>query len=132
MHRISSAFKQSARAAEAGGEAGGESRRGILEGLLEDVSTLARLVGDRSFSVPGTAKLKLILCLVYMVSPIDLIPDFFLPFGLVDDAVVFGLLLKTLGDIAGQYRSFLKGKPARGAGSSSAVEVEAQRVTPAS
>ena len=132
MRRILDAFQKNARQSAGGGES---ASGGLLEALLEDVSTLFRLLGDRSFTVPGSSKLKLVACLVYMVSPIDIIPDFLLPLGLVDDAVVLGLLLKTLGDIAGQYRAFLKGKPARGSGGAAVeveVEVEAQRVTPAS
>jgi uncharacterized membrane protein YkvA (DUF1232 family) len=38
----------------------------------------------------------LLLCLAYMVSPIDIVPDFLLPFGLVDDGLVLYLLLKRL------------------------------------
>ena len=53
----------------------------------------------RVFRDPGVApgwKWRYLLVLLYLASPIDLIPDFFLPFGLVDDAYLLLLSLDNL------------------------------------
>jgi uncharacterized membrane protein YkvA (DUF1232 family) len=41
--------------------------------------------------------LAMIVAVVYIVSPIDIVPDFLLPFGIVDDATAFGWLLFAIG-----------------------------------
>jgi hypothetical protein len=41
--------------------------------------------------------LAMIVAVVYIVSPIDFIPDFLLPFGVIDDATAFGWLLFAIG-----------------------------------
>jgi uncharacterized membrane protein YkvA (DUF1232 family) len=38
--------------------------------------------------------------LLYLVSPIDLAPDIFVPFGFIDDAIVIGLLVTELSQLA--------------------------------
>jgi len=54
---------------------------------------LARLARDPR--VPGWAKRRLLACLAYFLSPIDLIPDL-LPVGFLDDVVVAAVTLHTL------------------------------------
>jgi len=54
---------------------------------------LARLARDPR--VPGWVKRRLIACLVYFFSPIDLIPDF-LPLGFLDDVIVAAVTLHTI------------------------------------
>jgi uncharacterized membrane protein YkvA (DUF1232 family) len=59
----------------------------LLARLVNDIVLSGRLLFDRRVS--GTAKLiPLVLCL-YLLSPLDLLPDVFLPFGLVDDIALF-------------------------------------------
>ncbi|SEF60639.1 Protein of unknown function [Thermomonospora echinospora] len=46
----------------------------------------------------GTGKIAaMIAAAVYIVSPLDLVPDVFLPVGVVDDATAFGWLVFALG-----------------------------------
>jgi uncharacterized membrane protein YkvA (DUF1232 family) len=45
---------------------------------------------------PLSAKLLIAGCVVYLLSPIDLIPDFIPVIGQADDVLVLGLLLKTV------------------------------------
>jgi uncharacterized membrane protein YkvA (DUF1232 family) len=63
---------------------------------IPDFITLCiNLVGDSR--VPAGLKLKIALCIAYLVSPVDLIPEFLAgPLGLVDDAVAMGLLVTSL------------------------------------
>ena len=64
-----------------------------LLGLIPDVLRLLRsLIGDRS--VPLDVRLVLIGLLAWIVSPIDLIPEFIPVLGPVDDAIVTVLILR--------------------------------------
>jgi uncharacterized membrane protein YkvA (DUF1232 family) len=60
--------------------------------LLPDfVALLVRLIADPR--VERALKGQLILVTLYVLSPLDLIPDFLLPLGLVDDTVAVALML---------------------------------------
>ena len=63
----------------------------------------AKLLGrlTRDTRVPITRKVLAALVLVYVVSPIDLIPDFLLGLGLIDDLVLVALALANLMESAG-------------------------------
>jgi uncharacterized membrane protein YkvA (DUF1232 family) len=54
---------------------------------------LARLARDPR--VPGWVKRRLVACLVYFLSPVDLIPDF-LPLGFLDDVIVAAVTIHTV------------------------------------
>lgn len=43
---------------------------------------------------PGTAKLAIVLAMLYVISPIDLVPDFIPVLGWLDDGLVAWLLLQ--------------------------------------
>jgi uncharacterized membrane protein YkvA (DUF1232 family) len=61
--------------------------------LLPDV---VRLVGRlaRDTTVPGRARVLLVVLLAYLLSPIDLVPDFVPVVGYADDAIVIALVLR--------------------------------------
>ncbi len=65
--------------------------RQLLQALPQLVRLLARLVGDPL--LPRAAKLALAAAMVYLASPIDLIPDFVPVIGYLDDALVAALLV---------------------------------------
>lgn len=50
----------------------------------------------KSSKTPLKAKLSIIVLLLYIVSPIDLIPDFIPVIGQLDDLVAVGLLFKQI------------------------------------
>ena len=61
--------------------------------MAPDLIRLVRsLLGDRS--TPGSVKIALAGLLVYLVSPIDLIPDFIPVLGQLDDVVVAVIILR--------------------------------------
>ncbi|SOC89024.1 Uncharacterized membrane protein YkvA, DUF1232 family [Curtobacterium sp. 314Chir4.1] len=61
--------------------------------LVPDVVRLLRgLVADRT--VPRGVRLALVALLAYLVSPIDLVPDFIPVIGYLDDAVIVALVLR--------------------------------------
>ena len=66
---------------------------GELVRIVPDVLRLVRrLIGDRS--VPFGARAALVALLVWLVSPIDLIPEFIPVLGPIDDVVVAVLVLR--------------------------------------
>lgn len=68
--------------------------------LLPDVLRLIRrLAADKT--VPTGVRVRLVLLLVYLASPIDLVPDFVPVLGYADDAVVVALVLRSVTRRAG-------------------------------
>ncbi|MGI5422226.1 YkvA family protein [Actinomadura luteofluorescens] len=72
------------------------------------VAGILRLRRRRRVGPPGAAAqayyrtstgkiVAMVIAVVYIVSPVDLIPDVFLPFGIVDDATALTWLLFALG-----------------------------------
>ncbi len=77
-----------------------ERVRGYLL-LLPDLFTLVlRLAGDTRLS--RSLRAQLILAIGYVLSPVNVIPDFLVPFGLLDDAVVLAFVLDRVVQIMGQ------------------------------
>jgi len=79
----------------------------LLARLFSDMSLAGRLVFDRR--VAGTAKLIPLAIIAYIISPIDLVPDLLLPFGVVDDLTAFLLGLQMFirsapPDVVREYR----------------------------
>jgi len=74
-----------------------------LARLVPDCLVLARgLLGDRE--VPARCKVALGLLVVYLASPIDLVPDFLPVIGVLDDAIVVALVLRWIVRTAGPER----------------------------
>lgn len=69
----------------------GDRVSGYLLLLPDFLALIIRLIRDPR--VERGAKLQLIAVTAYIVSPLDLIPDFLLPFGLIDDTVAAALVL---------------------------------------
>lgn len=98
----------------------GIRRRGLdptLPELVLLLPDLVHLVGRmvRDPAVPGRPKLHLVLVLVYLISPIDLIPEALLgPIGYLDDAALLLLALERLlgidqGDLARAHWAGVRG-----------------------
>lgn len=64
----------------------------LLRLVPDVVRLLKRLASDRS--TPTAARIWLALLLVYLLSPIDLIPDFVPVLGFADDAIVVAIALR--------------------------------------
>jgi len=79
----------------------------LLTRLWRDIVLTGRLMVDRR--VGGMLKLIPLAMIAYIISPLDLIPDVFLPFGIVDDisALLVGLQLfihSAPPDVVAEYR----------------------------
>ena len=65
----------------------------VIRHLPNFLSLLWRLFKDPR--VPLSPKLMLVAAMVYIVSPVDLIPDFLIPvFGFTEDIIILMLVLK--------------------------------------
>jgi uncharacterized membrane protein YkvA (DUF1232 family) len=64
----------------------------LLRVIPDVVRLVRRLLGDRA--VPLPARLALVALLVWLISPIDLIPEFIPVLGPLDDVVVAVLVLR--------------------------------------
>jgi uncharacterized membrane protein YkvA (DUF1232 family) len=69
--------------------------------LLPDLLRLIRrLAADRTVAVG--VRIRLVLLLAYLLSPIDLVPDFIPVIGYADDAVIVALVLRAVIKRAGE------------------------------
>ena len=92
----------------------GKAHNGPLEKFARKMKLLFSVVKDYvngSYrEVPWLTIAAIVGSLIYVFSPIDLIPDFIPIFGLTDDAAVIGLCLAGIaGDLA-KYQAWKKGK----------------------
>ncbi len=72
-----------------------------LAGFVPDCVVLfKRLLGDRR--IPRARKLWLAALMVYLASPIDLVPDFIPVAGQLDDAILVALVLRAVLRLAGE------------------------------
>jgi uncharacterized membrane protein YkvA (DUF1232 family) len=81
--------------------------------LLPDLLRLIRrLAADRTVTVG--VRIRLVLLLAYLLSPIDLVPDFIPVIGYADDAVIVALVLRSVIKRAGEdaVRRHWPGSPA--------------------
>jgi len=76
-------------------------------GLMTRVRALPRMIrGSMRGDYPGLSRSKLGmlgLAVAYIISPVDVIPDFFIGIGIVDDFGVFLWLMTSLLGASGQY-----------------------------
>lgn len=73
--------------------------REALRLIPDVVRLLRRLAADRT--LPRGVRIRLWLLLIYLVSPIDLIPDFIPVLGYADDAIIVALAIRSISRRAG-------------------------------
>jgi uncharacterized membrane protein YkvA (DUF1232 family) len=69
--------------------------------LLPDLIRLVRRLASDA-SLPRGVRIRLGLLLLYLASPIDLVPDFIPVLGYADDAVIVGIALRSVARHAGR------------------------------
>jgi uncharacterized membrane protein YkvA (DUF1232 family) len=83
---------------------------GQLGRFIEDAKLLLSLVSDywnkRYREIPYWAICAIVFALLYVLSPVDLIPDFIPVIGLVDDAVIVALCLSMIEQELKQYKEW--------------------------
>jgi uncharacterized membrane protein YkvA (DUF1232 family) len=75
------------------------NRRDALRLLPDVLRLIRRLAADKT--VTTGVRVRLVLLLVYLASPIDLVPDFIPVVGYADDAIVVALVLRSVTRRAG-------------------------------
>ncbi len=71
-----------------------------------DFMILFQMITDKNYTLDKSTYLMIAGALAYVVFPIDIIPDFILGVGFLDDAFVIGIVMKKLSDEIAKYRSF--------------------------
>lgn len=81
-----------------------------IKPFLRDIATLGKLafafVTGRYRDISKKAVAAIILGAVYIISPIDIVPDFLSIFGLMDDAAVLGFITYLLKDDLDKFRDW--------------------------
>ena len=73
---------------------------GVWDALMAAMRLLRAYARGDYRDIPWSSLLSIIATVIYFVTPLDLIPDFLLAFGLLDDAALIGWILNSLkGDI---------------------------------
>lgn len=92
----------------------GASRSGHFAGVMEDFRTLVRLVvayaRGNYREIPPDSLALVVAGLLYVVSPLDLIPDAVPVVGLMDDAVVIGWVIKAVRQELDEFRAWELGQ----------------------
>jgi uncharacterized membrane protein YkvA (DUF1232 family) len=88
----------------------GLSKSDGFDEVLEDFRTLVRLVvayaRGNYRDIPADSLVLVVAGLIYVVSPLDLIPDTIPGVGLLDDAVVVGRVIKSVRKELEQFRAW--------------------------
>lgn len=86
------------------------NKKGPLEEIRDNLQLLFGIVRDWISGdykdIPVGSIIAIIIGLLYFVSPVDIIPDF-IPGGLIDDAVVLGLVIKQVKSDLDKYKDWL-------------------------
>jgi len=85
-------------------------RLGFLARLFQDLKLLIPLIKDYWKGIYRDVSVKsiviFIVALAYIISPIDLIPDYIIGLGQIDDAVILGLSLYFLEKDLRKYKEW--------------------------
>jgi uncharacterized membrane protein YkvA (DUF1232 family) len=79
-------------------------RSSVIDGVLEKVRGLYAMLRDPDFTIEWRHKAVIIACLLYFISPVDMVPDFIPGVGFIDDALILGWGIKTLRDVMELYQ----------------------------
>ncbi|SEQ50196.1 Protein of unknown function [Solimonas aquatica] len=90
------------------------SGSGPLGKLLNDVKLMFSLIRDYANGsyreVPWASIAAIVGALAYVLSPVDLIPDFIPVVGYMDDAMVVGLCLRLVGEDLAKYAAWKRAR----------------------
>ena len=78
-----------------------------LKTYLEDLKLAYKMLRDPNFQLERNKKITVIIALLYIISPIDLIPDAIPFLGMLDDVLVAGYALKQIADELARYKKTL-------------------------
>ncbi len=82
----------------------------FLGSLLDDLRWFLRFLRDPSARIPGETKLILLIALAYVLMPLDFLPDAIPGIGVLDDALVIGMVVSGLRSMLDGYRRMKRGE----------------------
>ncbi len=85
-----------------------QNKGGPLKEIWDSLQTLLSLIRDwisgEYRGLPSKTLLLALAGIVYFVTPIDIIPEFIVGLGLLDDAVILGWIISQIGSELEEYR----------------------------
>ena len=75
-----------------------------LKAYLDDLKLAYKMLRDPNFQMEREKKITIIIALLYIISPLDLIPDTIPFLGMLDDVLVAGYALKQVADELARYK----------------------------
>ena len=85
-------------------------KKGSLAKIWDKVQLLFNLLGDwakgRYKVVPTKSIVMIIVAIVYFVFPVDLLPDFIVGLGFIDDVAVLGFVIGQIGNDLDEYAAW--------------------------
>ena len=89
-------------------EAGEFAQKNTNKEWYKDFKLLYDMISDSNFTIDASTYIAIAGALAYVVFPIDIIPDFILGVGFIDDVFVVGMVMKSLSDEIERYKIFRK------------------------
>lgn len=80
-------------------------KKAMLNGIGEKFKTVLKMLTDKSYNLKDSTKVALAGAIAYSVMPIDLIPDYIIGLGYIDDAIVLKLVLDKAKEEIERYKS---------------------------
>ena len=75
----------------------------------KDFKLLYDMITDSHFTIDSSTYMAIAGALAYVVFPIDIIPDFILGVGYIDDVFVVGMVMKSISEEIERYKTYIKG-----------------------
>ncbi|MED3574555.1 YkvA family protein [Cytobacillus praedii] len=92
-----------------------KANKASFAGIWEKFQLLIQLLKSWSSgeyrAISKKSILFIIASILYFISPIDIIPDFLIGLGIVDDAAVIAFAIKQLSDELEKYKSWKRNQP---------------------
>jgi uncharacterized membrane protein YkvA (DUF1232 family) len=80
------------------------SKSQSLQSYISDIKLAYAMLRDPGFHLDHTVKVVVIIALLYLISPVDLLPDAIPVLGLLDDLLVIGYALRQAATELERYR----------------------------
>ena len=90
-------------------EAGEFAKKHTDKEWYADFKLLYDMVIDSNFIIDTSTYLAIAGALAYVVFPLDIIPDFILGVGYIDDVFVVGMVMKSISSEIERYKAYRKG-----------------------
>lgn len=92
------------------GFAKANENKGALANVWEQLQLLFSLAKDYTSgaytAIPKTTMISVLAALLYFISPLDLVPDFLVGLGFLDDAVILGFVFKKVTKELEKYQAW--------------------------